>query len=192
VRRSLVAGLLLVALLSLGQASWIHLKAGLAQGLLELAWQRARAGAAAPKPWPWADTSPVARLTVPRTGTRLLVLAGASGRTLAFGPAHVAGSGELGRPGNAVVTGHRDTHFGFLRRLRPRDVLRLEDIDGREAEYRVESTAVVRVDELALRADADRPELTLVTCYPFDAVRPGGPWRYVVRAKGVEKERSRA
>jgi len=24
--------------------------------------------------------------------------------------------------------------------------------------------------------------LTLITCYPFDAVDPGGPWRYVVTA----------
>ena len=27
--------------------------------------------------------------------------------------------------------------------------------------------------------------LTLVTCYPFDAVVPGGPLRYVVRAVAV-------
>ncbi|MFN2632286.1 MAG: sortase domain-bontaining protein [Thermoanaerobaculia bacterium] len=26
--------------------------------------------------------------------------------------------------------------------------------------------------------------LTLVTCYPFDAIAPGGRLRYVVRAKG--------
>jgi hypothetical protein len=24
--------------------------------------------------------------------------------------------------------------------------------------------------------------LTLITCYPFDAIAPGGPQRYVVRA----------
>jgi sortase A len=30
---------------------------------------------------------------------------------------------------------------------------------------------------------ADRATLTLVTCWPFDAVAPGGPLRYVVRAE---------
>jgi sortase (surface protein transpeptidase) len=27
------------------------------------------------------------------------------------------------------------------------------------------------------------PRLTLVTCYPFDAIEPGGPLRYVVTAE---------
>ena len=31
-------------------------------------------------------------------------------------------------------------------------------------------------------ARSDAPMLTLVTCYPFDAVVPGGPLRYVVTA----------
>jgi sortase A len=30
---------------------------------------------------------------------------------------------------------------------------------------------------------ADIPLLTLVTCYPFDAVVPGGPQRYLVFAE---------
>ena len=32
---------------------------------------------------------------------------------------------------------------------------------------------------------ADSPQLTLITCYPFDAVRPGTPLRYVVIAQRV-------
>jgi sortase A len=28
--------------------------------------------------------------------------------------------------------------------------------------------------------DPDTPRLTLVTCYPFGALHPGGPLRYVV------------
>jgi hypothetical protein len=28
----------------------------------------------------------------------------------------------------------------------------------------------------------DAPRLTLVTCYPFDAIQPGGPLRFVVTA----------
>jgi sortase A len=34
--------------------------------------------------------------------------------------------------------------------------------------------------------DPERDQLVLVTCYPFDAMVPGGPLRYVVIA---EKER---
>jgi sortase A len=34
-----------------------------------------------------------------------------------------------------------------------------------------------------LLIEADRPMLTLLTCYPFDAVLPGGPLRYVAIAE---------
>ena len=35
---------------------------------------------------------------------------------------------------------------------------------------------------IAVALDAAQPRLTLVTCYPFDAVVPGGPLRLVVTA----------
>jgi sortase (surface protein transpeptidase) len=38
-----------------------------------------------------------------------------------------------------------------------------------------------RSTRIALRSDV--PRLTLVTCYPFDAIEPGGPLRYVVTAE---------
>ena len=37
----------------------------------------------------------------------------------------------------------------------------------------------------SLLLDTDDAVLTLVTCYPFDAVDPGGPLRYVVTARRV-------
>jgi len=182
-RSSLVAGLLAAALLGFGQAGWIHTKAMVAQWLLEGAWVRVRAGEPGARPWPWADTSPVAELTVPRLAEEVLVLDGASGRTLAFGPAHVAGSAPLGSVGNAILTGHRDTHFDFLRHLQTGDRIEVRDAGGEDSIYTVVSLAIAHVDELRLSVFALRPELTLVTCFPFDAVTPGGPWRYVVRAE---------
>jgi hypothetical protein len=56
------------------------------------------------KPWPWADTWPIARLSAPRHGVDLFVLAGATGRTLAFGPGHVDGTARPGRPGCSHVS----------------------------------------------------------------------------------------
>ena len=35
----------------------------------------------------------------------------------------------------------------------------------------------------SLVLDTDVSALTLVTCYPFDALEPGGPLRYVVTAR---------
>jgi sortase A len=46
----------------------------------------------------------------------------------------------------------------------------------------VRRTFVVDHREAWVAEDAGDTRLTLVTCYPFDAIRPGGPLRYVVTA----------
>ena len=47
--------------------------------------------------------------------------------------------------------------------------------------------AIVDRREARLPADDDRPRLTLVTCYPFDAVVLGGPLGYLVFAEAAER-----
>jgi sortase A len=166
-----------------GRAAWIEAKAHLAQALIRRAWRQSSAGAGEIHPWPWADTYPVARLIVPGRGVDTFVLAGASGRTLAFGPGHLDGTPRPGARGNAVISGHRDTHFAFLRRLERGDQVVVESRDGRRQRFVVSSTRVVDRSDLRVVADAGDTRLTLVTCYPFDAIRPGGPLRYVVVAR---------
>jgi len=112
----------------------------------------------------------------------LIVLDGVSGRTLAFGPGHVPGTPRPGRPGNTVLSGHRDTHFRFLARLRHGEQLVLDTLDGGSRRYRVVGGQVVDERAIGVLADTEVSRLTLVTCYPFDAVLPGGPLRYVVTA----------
>jgi sortase A len=165
-------------------AGYLHGKAWLGQRLLERAWvQSARSGADV-RPWPWADTHPVARIVVPGRDVDLVVLAGAHGRTLAWGPGHVDGTATPGARGNAVVTAHRDTHFGFLRDLRTGDRIVAQGRDGKARAYRVERTFVADAGALRLPADPLGTTLTLVTCYPFDALDPGTPLRYAVIARG--------
>jgi sortase A len=181
-----------VLMLGAWQASaalYIPAKARLAQSLLERAWTQTTAGAVHAKPWPWADTSPVARLRAPARGVDLIVLSGATGRTLAFGPALADGSARPGGGGTSVIVGHRDTHFAFLKSLRAGDVLELQSPDGASERFVVRLTEVVDSREARLRLDESGRTLVLVTCYPFDAVTPGGPMRYVVTA-GSEQGQS--
>lgn len=112
-------------------------KAALAQHLLARAWDEARAGGTEPRPWSWADTHSVARLTVPNLGIDQLVLAGASGRVMAFGPGHHPGTAPPGASGNTVISGHRDTYFAFLADLRTGDRIALESADGKQRNFRV-------------------------------------------------------
>jgi sortase A len=167
-------------------AAWIPVKAQVAQVLLHRAWDRARNGTADAKPWPWADTWPVGRLRAPQYGIDEIVLAGASGSSLAFAPGHIDGTALPGRCGNCVLSGHRDTHFRFLARLQPGDRLELEAPDGTLQRFVVRSTSVLYRNDVHVLDDSTEPVLTLVTCYPFDAVVPGGPLRFVVRAEPVE------
>ena len=177
--------LVIASVACFGNALYIHAKAELAQVLLHYAWARTPASGEPVKPWPWADTYPVARLIAPAQHADVLVLAGASGRSLAFGPGHLDGSAPPGADGNSVIVAHRDTHFRFLNRLAAGDALVVEGSDGAYRAYRVRRTYVADYRTLRIPADAQAPTLTLVTCYPFDAVNPGGPLRYVVVAEAA-------
>ncbi len=178
-----------LALWGLGSAGYIHAKAAVAQTLLRGAWERSLDSGIAEKPWPWADTWPVARLTVPRMGVDEIVLAGASGRHLAFGPALSTAASNPGERGNVVISAHRDTHFAFLRELAPGDRVWLQNARGRYA-YEIERLDVVDARVTRIAPDGDDARLTLVTCYPFDALVPGGPLRFVASARLVADSRA--
>jgi sortase A len=171
-----------LAALLLGNAGYLQAKALLAQVLLENAWQRSDAGRNAARPWPWADTRPVARLQVAALDVDLIVLAGDSGRTLAFGPAWNEASALPGQTGTSIVSGHRDTHFAFLRRLQIDDRIDIEHA-GEHLRYRVSGTRVVDARTTRLATTDDGERLLLVTCWPFDDWVAGGPLRYVVEAQ---------
>lgn len=192
-RQALLGGLAAIALLlslwQFGSAAWIHAKAILAQHLIEQAWSRKLAGEPQPRPWPWADTWPVAQLRVARLAQTRHVLAGADGRTIAFGPGHVHGTALPGTPGNIAIAAHRDTHFAFLRELHEGDLIELTHGTGTATTYRVRTMSIVdKRDVTVLAQDVAGKRLTLITCYPFDAIDPSGPLRYVVTAEEIEVE----
>jgi sortase A len=180
----MIATLLMVAGLGIAlHGAWIPVKAQLAEVLLHRAWKVVLNGGGDAKPWPWADTHPVASLRIDRVGIDSIVLAGASGRTLAFGPGHVDGSAEPGEDGLCIIAAHRDTHFALLRNVTRGDVVRLCDRHGRTSEYQVVDLKIV--DHKNIPLVGGKSMLLLSTCYPFDAIRPGGPLRFVVVAKRV-------
>jgi sortase A len=180
-RRFFAAALFTAALLMTFHAARVPAKATLGQWLLERAWQARSAGAEAPRPWPWADTRPVAELEIPSLGLRQLVLEGASGRNLAWGPAALTPVTQR----DVVLSGHRDTHFAPLEHLAVDDALILRD-GARERRYRVAWMDIVDSRRQDLVIGNDRDRLTLVTCYPFDAPLAGGPLRLVVTALLLE------
>lgn len=171
-----------VGLILCGQGLWIPAKAALAQVLLERAFDRSVAsGGKVVKPWPWADTWPVARVTFPRLGRAVIVLEGASGQALAFGPGHVAGTPDAGERGTAVYAAHRDTHFALLGQVRAGDTIEVQRIDGGRVSFQVTGARVVRWDASGIDPHAPGRTLALATCWPLQA-RTHGPLRYLVWA----------
>jgi len=181
--RLVVACLLCLGFWQLGQGAYIPAKAWFAQELMLRAWGRTVEDDDRQVPWPWADTWPVARLSAKSGDVDLIILAGGSGRTLAFGPGHLSASSLPGESGNSVIAGHRDTHFNFLRDVEIGESLVIEKIGGRKHLYKVIGIDVVDSRRGSLLLDTDAAILSLVTCYPFGSREAGGPMRYVVTAK---------
>lgn len=189
-RRLLALLLATTATLLALDAGRVHAKASLAQLLLDRAWHNTLTEGGQHRPWPWADTRPVARLHrgdegQPGRHRAQTILAGDNGRTLAFGPGWAEASAAPGQPGTTVISGHRDTHFAWLEQAGAGDTLTLEDAHGRHTRYRITGTTIVdsRHQRIPLHNDGDT--LLLVTCWPFNAVAAGGPLRYVVSASVV-------
>jgi sortase A len=173
--------LMMIACVLLMNGSWIHIKAQVAQWLLQDAWQQTQQDGEVHKPWKWADHWPVARLSVPGLQVDQVVLAGDSGNVLAFAPGHNAQSAKPGDPGTVIISGHRDTHFRFLQYLADGQSVVIETPESRNY-FTVTGRQVVNAQETAIDLDAGVNQLLLVTCYPFDSPLAGGPLRYVITA----------
>ena len=148
-------------------AAYIHAKASLAQYLMAHAWQQTLTGKPKVTPWPWADTWPIARLTIPSRQQSLIVMAGATGRTLAFGPGHIDGTALPGANGTSVIGGHRDTHFEFLKDLQIGEQISIQNQHGYTSHYEIHNLQVADISSDQLLVTNEENALVLVTCYPF-------------------------
>ena len=186
--RALAAVILIAGACLTGRALYMHAKAELAGVLIRRAWEASVRSGEAHKPWPWADTHPIARLRIPRLGYDEIVLEGATARTLAFGPARLMSGAGMGEAGNLVLAGHRTSWFRSLEGIGADDEIRVEWFDRRgglhERTYRVSAIRVVEPENVPLLAPTADDALTLITCYPFGN-GPTSPQRFVVRASPV-------
>jgi sortase A len=179
-------GLLLAGSVLAIRDAYLQAKAALAAALIARAWAETLRSGREARPWPWADTHPVARLVIPALGYDELVLEGASARNLAFGPGRLSSSASPGEPGNVVIAGHRTSWFEPLRGAAVGQTVRLEWTEPRSRrllsrEYRIHALLIVSPTEAHYLAATEDDELTLVTCYPFGR-GPTSPLRFVVRA----------
>lgn len=172
-----VTGLMLI-----GDGLYMKAKAALSQVLLERSFADRLAGNANSKPWPWADFVTEAEIRVPRLHRSAIVLKGASGEALAFGPAWLTTTPPPGENGTTVFAAHRDTHFRWLKDVRPGDIIEVTTAGGKVLRYRAGIGRIARWDDSGIDAAASGQHLALTTCWPFDAVERG-PLRYILDAE---------
>ena len=56
---------------------------------------------------------------------------------------------------------------------------------NKQINYKVTNTFIVDQSQSEVMQDFGLEQLTLITCYPFDAIHTGGPLRYVVQAESI-------
>ena len=88
-----------------------------------------------------------------------------------------------------MISGHRDTHFNFLKDLRVGDYLVLKTQAGTST-FILDELTVVDQNDFLIDQDyiskLQSPHILLVTCYPFDALIAGGDLRFIAIAKSQD------
>jgi sortase A len=137
--------------------------------------------------------TPLAEIEFPNLRERVIVLEGASGEAMAFGPGHMPNTPEIGAHGTSIVAAHRDTQFSSLGALKTGDEIVAITRDGKRTSFRVSATRVVKANVSGLDPSDGGPtgvRLALVTCYPFEGVLHSS-LRYVVIADKHDTENPR-
>jgi len=184
--------LLLAGVLAVGIWAWSHVRMAVFQSwgnrVLDRRIKDRPAPVAAPHAVPQAETPPpiqngalIGRLAIPRLNVRAVVREGAGQDTLDVALGHIPGTALPGRPGNAGIAGHRDTLFRGLRKIAKNDLILFQTPAG-TYNYKVESTGIVRPRDVGVLEGGQHPEMTLVTCYPFNYVG-SAPDRFIVKAR---------
>lgn len=122
----------------------------------------------------------IGRLELPALGLHVPILNDYDPDSLRRGVGRIKGTAVPGGLGNFAVAGHRDTYFRPLRRIARGMTMRVITPEG-TFDYVVDSTSIVSPEDVDVLDIGDRPEMTLITCYPFDFIG-AAPKRFIVRA----------
>ena len=123
-------------------------------------------------------------LRVPKEHIEAPIFEGTDDMTLNKGVGHIAGTDAIGGSGNTGIAGHRDGFFRGLKDIKVGDKVEIETT-GKPLEYVVDRVVIVSPQDVSVLQERGRPELTLVTCYPF-YVLGSAPKRFIVKAKLVQ------
>jgi sortase A len=180
-RRVFALLLVVLGLGLLGYVSYQYWDMYHTQRQLEAQWEQQAASASIPQPKQIPATDTLTRVSIPRINMDAIVIEGASRKQLSIGPGHMIDTAMPGEPGNAVITGHRDTFFRNIYELKRGDEIIIRR-NGQIFKYQVTGKKIVEPDDLSVLKPTEDPQLTLITCYPTYYIGPA-PKRLVIFSK---------
>jgi sortase A len=126
--------------------------------------------------------APVARLLIPKIGLDEIVLEGIDDEAMNGGPGHYPGSPLPGKPGNSIISAHRDRHFRTLGGVAVGDTIVTES-GAATTRWVVVRRQIVDKDRPVL-FPAKTATLTLTTCWPIRFFGTA-PDRLILTAKPI-------
>ncbi len=119
-------------------------------------------------------------LSIPVLGQTLPIIEGTGADDLKKGVGHFGQSVLPGQKDNCVLSGHRDTVFSQLGKLKTGDVLVVQTATGTYT-YQIKRIRIVHANDRTVIVPTDHAVLTVTTCYPFDFIG-SAPDRYILSA----------
>jgi len=128
----------------------------------------------------------IGSLSIPALKQKFPVVEGTGDDDLKRGVGHFSQSVLPGEQDNCVLSGHRDTVFASLGKLKVGDRLIAQTTAGTFT-YKIRRIRIVHKDDTTIIVPTDHAVLTVSTCYPFHFVG-AAPDRYVLIADLVTSE----
>jgi sortase A len=122
----------------------------------------------------------IGTLTIPALKQILPIIHGTDEEQLKKGIGHFAQSVLPGENDNSVLSGHRDTVFAKLGKLKIGQNLIVETSAGIFT-YKISDIRIVDKDDKTIITPTDHAVLTVITCYPFRFIG-AAPDRYILTA----------
>ncbi|MGI4830210.1 MAG: class D sortase [Janthinobacterium lividum] len=119
-------------------------------------------------------------MEIPALGLRTPIVDDDDMNSLLLGAGHIRGTAMPGGLGNFVVAAHRDTYFRPLQNIKAGMKIRVVTADNTFI-YIVDSMKIVEPKDVQVLDMGDVPQMTLITCYPFQYIG-AAPKRFTVQA----------
>lgn len=120
------------------------------------------------------------KITIPALKETLPIYQGTQNAQLKKGIGHYEQSVLPGVTDNSVLSGHRDSVFSQLSRLKIGESLTVETAAGKFT-YKISKFRIVGADDRTVIVPTKTAVLTLTTCYPFHYIG-SAPKRFIVSA----------